>query len=193
MRRKGSPWASLESMHTAYIALGGNLRSWAGPPIITLSNAAERLQALGRVTRRSSLYRTAPVGFAEQPEFVNAVVELETELGPGNLLEKLLAIEREFGRNRRGEIPNGPRTLDLDILLVDELEVNEPGLELPHPRMSNRTFVLVPLHEIAPQLTVPGQGKTVAELLESLKNSRKDDADGVVRMERDSWRTAEHQ
>jgi 2-amino-4-hydroxy-6-hydroxymethyldihydropteridine diphosphokinase len=178
-------------MHTAYIALGGNLSSWVGPPIITLSKAAERLQSLGRVIRRSSLYRTAPVGFTNQPDFVNAVAVLETELEPNVLLEELLAIEREFGRNRGEEIPNGPRTLDLDILLVDDLEVNESGLELPHPRMHDRAFVLVPLDEIAPQLKITGQGKTVAELLKLLENSRKDDADAVVRLECDSWPSAE--
>ena len=178
-------------MHTAYIALGGNLTSWAGPPISTLSQASKRLQTLGRVTHRSSLYKTAPVGFAEQPQFVNAVVALETEVEPLTLLKNLLEIEREFGRHRSREIPNGPRTLDLDILLVDDLEVNEPGLELPHPRMFDRAFVLVPLHEIAPQLRITGQGKTVAELLKSLKNSSKDDADAVVPMENDEWRAAE--
>jgi 2-amino-4-hydroxy-6-hydroxymethyldihydropteridine diphosphokinase len=175
-------------MHTAYVALGSNLDSWAGPPTVTLARAAERLQTLGRVTRRSSLYSTAPVGFADQPRFVNAVVTLETELEPGSLLKKLLAIEREFGRNRTDEIPSGPRTLDLDILLVDDLEVDAPGLVLPHPRMSDRAFVLVPLHEIAPQLTVVGKGKTVAELLKSLQDFRKDDTDAVVRMESDDWR-----
>jgi 2-amino-4-hydroxy-6-hydroxymethyldihydropteridine diphosphokinase len=177
-------------MHTAYIALGGNLDSSAGPPISTLSRAADRLQSLGQVTRRSSLYSTAPVGFAGQPRFVNAVIALETEFEPRTLLGKLLAIEREFGRNRTAEIPNGPRTLDLDLLLLDNLEITEPGLELPHPRMSGRAFVLVPLHEIAPQLTIPGQEKTVAELLKSLKNECKDDADAVVRVESDDWRTA---
>ena len=177
-------------MHTAYIALGANLDSWAGPPTLTLARASERLQNLGKVTRRSSLYSTAPVGFGDQPRFVNAVVALETELEPKSLLMRLLEIEKEFGRNRTGEIPNGPRTLDLDILLLDDLEVNEPGLELPHPRMFDRAFVLVPLHEIAPQLMIAGRGKTVAQLLKSLESSRKDHADAVVRMESDDWRTA---
>lgn len=180
-------------MHTTYIALGSNLSSWAGSPIITLCKAVKRLEALGKVMRRSSLYKTAPAGFADQPDFVNAVVALRTELEPRSLLEKLLDVEREFGRSRVKEIPNGPRTLDLDILLVDDLEVHEPGLEVPHPRMSDRAFVLVPLHEIAPDLAVGGKRRTVAELLKSLKDSRKDDADGVVRLDGDSWSTADGQ
>ncbi len=177
-------------MHIAYIALGANLESWAGAPAVTLARAAERLQSLGRVRSRSSLYSTTPVGLRGQPRFVNAVAAFETDLQPGVLLQELLKIEKEFGRNRTGEIPNGPRTLDLDILLVDDLEVDEPGLVLPHPRMSDRAFVLVPLHEIAPQLEIPGRGKTVAELLKSLNDRNKDDADAVVRMESDEWRAA---
>jgi 2-amino-4-hydroxy-6-hydroxymethyldihydropteridine diphosphokinase len=177
---------TLKPMHTAYIALGANLDSWAGPPATTLARAAERLQTPGRVKRRSSLYSTEPVGFAEQPRFVNAVLALE----PHALLKKLLSIEKEFGRDRTTGILNGPRTLDLDILLVDNLEVNEPGLELPHPRLAERAFVLVPLNEIAPQLTIAGRGKTVAELLKSLQSSCKDAADAVVRMESNDWHTA---
>jgi 2-amino-4-hydroxy-6-hydroxymethyldihydropteridine diphosphokinase len=102
--------------------MGGNLASWAGTPEATLAAAAVRLERLGRVVRRSSLYSTEPVGFAEQPRFVNAVVALETELEPRALLEGLLAIEQEFGRDRTAGIANGPRTLDLDILLLGELE-----------------------------------------------------------------------
>jgi len=178
-------------LQTAYIALGGNLNSWAGPPTITLARAVERLQTIGQVTRRSALYSTAPFGLTGQPRFVNAVVALQTNLEPRALMGELLGIEKEFGRNRASETPNGPRTLDLDILLVDDLEVNQPGLELPHPRMSDRAFVLVPLHEIAPQLTIPGLRRTSAELLQSLKNTHKDDADAVVRIESDDWRAAE--
>ena len=103
--------------------MGGNLASMAGPPEATLAAAALRLESLGRVTRRSSLYSTAPVGFAAQPRFMNAVVALATELGPRELLDGLLVIELEFGRERAAGIANGPRTLDLDILLLGELEV----------------------------------------------------------------------
>jgi 2-amino-4-hydroxy-6-hydroxymethyldihydropteridine diphosphokinase len=177
-------------MRTAYIALGANLSSWIGPPQATLAAAAKRLEQAGRVTARSSLYSTAPVGFADQPRFVNAVVALETELEPRALLNKLLAIEKEYGRDRSAEIPNGPRTLDLDILLVDDLQITEPELELPHPRLTERAFVLVPLHEIAPKLQIAGNGKTVSKLLQTLENRRKDETNAVVRMESDDWRAA---
>lgn len=152
-------------MRTAYIGMGGNLASKAGAPEATLSAAAKRLESLGQLTRRSSLYSTAPVGFAAQPRFVNAVVELETDLGPRQLLDGLLAVEQEFGRDRSAGIANGPRTLDLDILLLGDLQIHEPGLEIPHPRMAERAFVLAPLNEIAARVFVPGFGKTVEELL----------------------------
>ena len=179
-------------MLTAYIALGANLASWAGPPEATLGAAAKRLQELGRVTARSSLYSTEPVGFLEQPRFVNAVVALETELEPRALLNQLLEIEKEFGRNRSTGIPNGPRTLDLDILVIGHLEINESGLELPHPRLTERAFVLVPLHEIAPNLQITGRGKTVEELLQLLDESRRGETDAMVRIESDRWRAAAH-
>jgi len=148
-------------MRTAYIGMGGNLASWAGAPEATLAAAALRLESLGRVTSRSSLYSTAPVGFAAQPRFVNAVVALETELEPRELLDGLLAIEQEFGRDRAAGFANGPRTLDLDILLLGDLEIREPGLVIPHPRLAERAFVLAPLNEIAPQQLVPGCAETV--------------------------------
>jgi len=179
-------------MLTAYIALGANIASGAGTPPATLAAAVKRLEELGRVTARSSLYSTEPVGFADQPRFVNAVVALQTELEPHTLLDKLMVIEKAFGRNRSTGIPNGPRTLDLDILLIGDLEINEPGLELPHPRLTERAFVLVPLHEIAPYLQIAGFGKSVEELLKSLHNSRKGETDAVVRMESDSWHAAAH-
>jgi len=100
----------------------------------------------------------------------------------------LLAIEQEFGRDRSAGIANGPRTLDLDLLLMDELEVSEPGLELPHPRLAERAFVLVPLNEIAAQRIVPGRGKTVAELLAGLPASAENAPNAVVRIEYDGWR-----
>jgi len=142
------------------------------------------------VQQQSSLYITEPVGFADQPRFLNAVVALETALGPRALLNKLLSIEKEFGRDRGAGISNGPRTLDLDILMSDGLELNEPDLELPHARMPERAFVLVPLAEIAPHLLIPGSGKTVAELLHSLQTTRKGDVDAVVPIENEMWRTA---
>jgi 2-amino-4-hydroxy-6-hydroxymethyldihydropteridine diphosphokinase len=179
-------------MHIAMIAVGANLPSPAGPPATTLAAAVRRLGPLGNVKEQSSLYRSEPVGFAEQALFLNAVVALETELGARTLLHELLAIEKEFGRDRSAGVPNGPRTLDLDILLWNGLEVNEPGLQLPHPRMAERAFVLVPLAEIAPHLLIHGFGKTVAELLERLQTTRKGDVDGVVRIENETWRNVRH-
>jgi 2-amino-4-hydroxy-6-hydroxymethyldihydropteridine diphosphokinase len=155
-------------MPLAYIALGSNLPSPAGPPSATLAAAAERLASLGRITARSSLYSTAPVGLTAQPRFLNAVVALDTDLAPRPLLDSLLAIERHFGRDRAAAVPNGPRTLDLDILLYGDLALLEPGLEIPHPRLAQRTFVLVPLAEIAPHARDPRSGLTAAQLLANL-------------------------
>jgi 2-amino-4-hydroxy-6-hydroxymethyldihydropteridine diphosphokinase len=174
-------------MRTAYIGMGGNLASWAGTPEATLTAAALRLESLGRLTRRSSLYFTEPVGFAAQPRFVNAVAALETDLAPRELLDGLLAIEREFGRNRELGFVNGPRTLDLDILLFGDLEVSEPGLEIPHPRLAERAFTLIPLCEIAPEAIEPRMRKTTAQLLESLFECSRNSADAVVRLESDAW------
>jgi 2-amino-4-hydroxy-6-hydroxymethyldihydropteridine diphosphokinase len=175
-------------MRTAYIGLGANLASHAGLPADTLAAALLSLADLGRIIGRSSLYRTDPVGFTHQPQFLNAVVALETELAPRELLGKMLEIEKEFGRDRSMGIPNGPRTLDLDILLVDDLKIDEPGLVLPHPRLAERAFVLVPLSEIAPKLRPAGHAETVAELAEALR--KRGAADGVERVESLRWRPA---
>lgn len=153
---------------TAYIALGANLPSSAGPPDATLAAAVERLASFGRVAARSSLYSTAPVGFADQPRFFNAVVALETHLAPHELLDTLLAVERDFGRDRSASVLNGPRTLDLDLVLYSDLIVSENGLEIPHPRLAQRAFVLVPLNQIAPQAVDPRSGRTIAQLLAQL-------------------------
>ena len=174
-------------MQTVFIGMGANLASWAGAPEATLAAAALRLESLGRVVCRSSLYSTAPVGFAEQPRFVNAVVELETELEPRALLERLLAIEQEFGRDRAAGTANGPRTLDLDLLLFGEFILSEPGLGIPHPRLAERAFVLIPLNEIAPQAVVPGVAKTVGQLLTRLIEAAKAESDAVVRVESEAW------
>jgi 2-amino-4-hydroxy-6-hydroxymethyldihydropteridine diphosphokinase len=151
-------------MPTAYIALGSNLPSPAGTPRQTLDAAMDRLSELGRVAARSSYYSTEPVGYANQPEFLNAAIALETSLEPQPLLEALLAIERDFGRDRSHGIPNGPRTLDLDLLLYGDAVVNTPTLQLPHPRMHQRGFVLQSLAEIAPELIHPEIRKSMSQL-----------------------------
>jgi len=174
-------------MRTAYIGMGGNLASWAGPPEATLAAAAARLESLGRVTRRSSLYSTEPVGFAEQPRFVNAVVALETEREPQDLLSGLLSIEQEFGRDRSAGIANGPRTLDLDILLFGEMKICEPGLVVPHPRLAERAFVLVPLCEIAPGLVDATSGRTMSQLLDSLSKVSESGTNAVFPIQSDAW------
>lgn len=182
------PAVPLNLMHTAYIAMGSNLAAAAGPPEATLAAAALRLQLLGRLTSRSSLYSTAPVGFTAQPRFVNAVVALETSLSPRELLQGLLAIEQDFGRDRSAGIANGPRTLDLDILFFGNLIIDEPELLIPHPRFAERAFVLVPLNEIAPQLIDPVRGKTMAQCLQDLRQTGEDQSDAVLPIQSDGWR-----
>lgn len=145
---------------SAYVALGSNLDD----PQHQLQAGFAALAALPQtqLAARSSLYRSAPVGYAAQPDFVNAVAALRTRLGARALLDALLAIERLHGRVR--EAPNGPRTLDLDLVLYGEQVVHEPGLTVPHPRMLTRAFVLAPLAEIAPEALVPGHGRVRALL-----------------------------
>jgi len=147
-------------MTRAYIGLGANL----GEPVRTVSEAMLELDRLPRstVTQRSSLYRTAPVGGPAQPDYVNAVVGLDTELEAEPLLEELQALERRHGRTR--SVRNAPRSLDLDLLLYGEARIATPRLAVPHPRMHQRAFVLRPLAEIAPDALVPGRG-AVRELL----------------------------
>ncbi|WP_082662071.1 2-amino-4-hydroxy-6-hydroxymethyldihydropteridine diphosphokinase [Terracidiphilus gabretensis] len=174
-------------MEIAYIGMGGNVPSSAGEPEATLAAALVRLGTLGRVVRRSRLYSTAPVGFADQPRFVNAAVAVETDLSARELLDALLGIEREFGRDRAHAIPNGPRTLDLDILLYGQLLLREPGIEVPHPRLAERAFVLVPLSEIAPEVVVPGLNRSVKELLESLYANATHKTDAVTAFDSNLW------
>ncbi|MHC1481170.1 2-amino-4-hydroxy-6-hydroxymethyldihydropteridine diphosphokinase [Frateuria aurantia] len=148
-------------MNTVYVGLGANL----GHPAQQLRQACAALSARDgvRVVKTSSLYRTAPWGVSDQPDFINAVVALETALAPEVLLAGLQQIEAAAGRVRTGE-RWGPRTLDLDILHVVGVTRTESDLVLPHPRIPERAFVLLPLHELAPGLELPGQGR-VSDLL----------------------------
>jgi 2-amino-4-hydroxy-6-hydroxymethyldihydropteridine diphosphokinase len=145
---------------TAYVALGSNL----GDREAAIRRAAELIGA----RRLSTIRETEPWGYADQPRFLNAVAEVETELGPRALLERLLAVERKLGRERTGP-RYGPRTIDLDLLVHGDATVSEPGLEVPHPRLAERLFVLEPLAELAPALAIPGAG-TVQELLRGLQS-----------------------
>lgn len=150
----------------AYVGLGANL----GNARVTLEAALCEIAQLQRtrLVARSSLYRTAPVD-ASGPEFVNAVVELDTTLAPGELLDALHAIERAHGRER--PFRNAPRTLDLDVLLYGDRIMTAGGLLIPHPRLHERAFVLVPLAQIAPDVTIPGRGR-VADLLPAVAHQR---------------------
>lgn len=147
-------------MSRAVIGLGANL----GDPAAQLRVAIAAIGRLAgtRVLAVSSFYRTAPVGYAAQPDFVNAAVAIDTALEPRALLEALKAIEAAAGRAR--SFKDAPRTLDLDILLYDARVSDEPGLTLPHPRMHERAFALAPLVEIEPEAVVPGRGRA-ADLL----------------------------
>jgi 2-amino-4-hydroxy-6-hydroxymethyldihydropteridine diphosphokinase len=141
----------------AYVGLGSNL----GDREATIRAAlAELDDAAGvRVEAVSRLVETEPVGYREQPRFLNGVAALETELAPRALLDLLLAVEARFGRDRDAVPAQGPRTLDLDLLVYDGLELDEPGLRIPHPRLHERAFVLGPLAELDPALEVPGKGQ----------------------------------
>ena len=164
MRRKCNQVPQIANI--AYVALGSNLKE----PRRQLQAGFDALARLPgtELIARSSLYASAPVGYADQPDFVNAVAAIRTSMSARALLDALLDIEREHGRMRA--FPNAPRTLDLDVLLYEAREVHEDGLTIPHPRMHERAFVLAPLAEIAPDCVVPGRG-AVGALLKNVDRS----------------------
>ena len=144
---------------TVYLGLGTNV----GERRANLRGALDHLNQLVTITKVSSIYETDPVGYVDQPRFWNIVVQAASSLPPLALLEHLIAIEKQMGRERT--FRNAPRIIDIDILLYGDVVLNEPGLELPHPRMTERAFVLAPLVEIAPHLADPLTGKLYRDML----------------------------
>lgn len=160
----------MRTPEVAFVGLGANL----GEAAQTLREALQELEALPatHLLRASQLYRTPAWGVQAQPDFINAVAMLETSLSPRDLLDALLALERAHGRDRARETRWGPRTLDLDLLVHGNAQIDEPGLRVPHPHLHERAFVLLPLAEIAPDAVVPAAGR-VRELAAAMA------ADGI--------------
>jgi 2-amino-4-hydroxy-6-hydroxymethyldihydropteridine diphosphokinase len=163
----------------AFIGLGSN----QGDRLLLLRRAVRLLGAAAEIEVRacSSVYRTAPLGpILDQPEFLNAVCEISTSLAPRALLGRLLSIEAELGRRR--EQPGGPRTMDLDLLLYEDLILDEPDLTVPHPRLAERAFVVMPLAEIAPDLRHPASGEPVSSIRERLRGQHIQALDPAARL-----------
>jgi len=164
-----------------FLGLGSNL----GDPKANLCEAVERLSAHPdvRLQRLASLYLTAPIGYTDQPDFINSAAVIETDLDPVDLQALTKGIENEMGRTRNFRW--GPRVIDIDILLYDEVVVDEPDLKIPHPSIMERAFVMEPLAEVAPDLVLP-DGRTPREVLGELGDQ------GVVRLpETDQWRCSD--
>ncbi|MGQ9571612.1 MAG: 2-amino-4-hydroxy-6-hydroxymethyldihydropteridine diphosphokinase [Dehalococcoidia bacterium] len=161
---------------TVYLGLGANM----GDRLANLRAALRRLQTLARLEEVSSLYETEPQGVTDQPPFLNAVCRVTTGLEPPALLRFLQNLEHELGRQPGGQ-RWGPRPIDLDILLYDDRLVDTPELEIPHPRLAERAFVLAPLCELAPQFRHPLLGKTMKELLAAVSTK------GAKKIARKGW------
>jgi 2-amino-4-hydroxy-6-hydroxymethyldihydropteridine diphosphokinase len=153
-------------LNLVYLSLGSNV----GDRETQLRDALTRLDAVGRVVTVSSFYETEPVEFTEQPWFLNCAVKLETSKTPQQLLTAILGIEAEMGRKRLQN--KGPRSIDIDILLFDDVVVNSKELTIPHPAMQHRRFVLEPLAEIAPEVIHPMLKKTIRELRDALPSGQ---------------------
>lgn len=149
-------------MSIVYLSIGSNI----GDRGANLRDCITRLDKVGKVLRISSLYETEPMEFVSQPWFLNCVACLETALTPHKLLAGIQAIEADLGRNR--VLDKGPRTIDIDILLIDDLVLSDPTLQIPHPAISQRRFVLEPLNEIAPDAFDPRSKKTASQMLAQL-------------------------
>jgi len=149
-----------------FLGIGSNM----GDPALNCASGARGVSEIDGVTvlRRSSLYRTQPVGLAKQEWFVNGVIEIRTALGPHSLLDGVLGVEDRMGRVR--EERWGPRIIDIDILLYGQAVINEDGLAIPHPRLHKRRFVLIPLDEIAPHVIHPAFGVSVGGLLDRVED-----------------------
>jgi 2-amino-4-hydroxy-6-hydroxymethyldihydropteridine diphosphokinase len=154
-------------MVESLIAIGSNVGDRDG----NLRRAIAALGRYGKVSNVSSVYETEPMYFEDQGWFLNCVVALQTELSPRALLDGMHSIEAELGRQR--SVPNGPRAIDLDILFYADEVISEPGLDVPHPKISERLFVLAPLREIRPTLVHPVLGKTVSEIASALDTDKK--------------------
>lgn len=154
---------SMKLMHICYLSLGSNLGDRAKNLAKAISSLAPQVQPL----IQSSIYQTEPWGYSDQPNFLNQVVKAETTLDPFDLLDYLKATESQLGRQETFRF--GPRLIDIDILLYDDLIVDTHKLTIPHPRIYERAFVLIPLSEIAPDLTHPILGKTIQELKSTIE------------------------
>ena len=152
-------------MNHVYLLIGGNLGDRRANLALTIQLITDRC---GIIVQRSSVYETAAWGIEDQPDFLNQVLFLETELKPHALLDNLLSIEQDLGRFR-GE-KYGPRVIDIDILLYNDSIIHEPGLQVPHPRMASRRFVLTPLAEIAGELIHPENGKNISQMLDECED-----------------------